>query len=220
MADNYQDHIAQCNQLAQGSPANLVRAITFALATIQQQLETVPDIVQDFEAVGSASRFAFGSKAKGLDWLAVNGDQLYRDAMSNLDNPRELLRVFLQCPGLGLVKAGFTSQLISGHVGCLDVHNIRMYSIPMASLRYSYPKSTELQQTKAQAYVDLCQGLGGSVALWANWCHYVAQKRPGNWSNGLAVSQLHVDCLAGRYMPADLYSNVDFEPRFRSSALD
>jgi hypothetical protein len=214
MPNKYQQHIAQCNQLAQHSPDNLRRAVSFVLATIQQQLETVPDIMADFEQQGSASRFAFGSKATGLDWLQDNAGQLYRDAMAARDNPQQLLQVFLAVPGLGLVKSGFAAQLFAGTVGCIDTHNIKLYGIPLSAIRYGYPKRQQTIDSKLQKYIALCDGIGSSE-LWAAWCQHVAALRPANWQNGLAVSQLHVDCLAGRYMPADLFTGADFEPRYK-----
>lgn len=214
MPDIYQAHIDQCNALAQHSPDNLVRACSFVLATIQQQLETVPDILQDFETVGSASRFAFGSKAAGLDWLADNGPELYREAMAHRDQPSALLETFLQVPGLGLVKAGFASQLFAGSVGCIDVHNIKLYGIKLSSIQYGYPKRRETIDRKLGQYVELCSGIG-SRNLWAAWCQHIAKLRPANWSDGSAVSELHVDCLAGRYMPSELYSGADFTPKFK-----
>jgi len=211
---SYSGDIAACNAAAQESPADLCRAIRFVLATIQQQLETVPDILQDFETAGSASRFAFGSKAAGLDWLSVHGADLYQSAMTHRDDSRALLQDFLRVPGLGLVKAGFACQLFAGTVGCIDTHNIKLYDIPLSTIRYGYPKTVAVQQRKQQQYIDLCSGIGGSLLLWSAWCEYLAAQRPANWADGFAVSALHVDCLQGKYMPAALYTGADFEPAY------
>jgi len=41
---------------------------------------------------------------------------------------KELLNKFSMFPGIQPVKAGFIVQLLYGQMGCLDIHNIRMYS--------------------------------------------------------------------------------------------
>jgi hypothetical protein len=193
----YRTDIDSCNAIAQTGPAEFSRALSFVLATIQQRLETVPAIMADFEEHGSRSRYAFGSKAAGLDYLQANRGDLYRDAMACRYDDKALLALFLQVPGLGLVKAGFACQLFAGSVGCIDVHNIKLYDIPLAAIQYGYPKTAAVQTRKQQAYIDLCKGLGGSALLWSAWCDYLAAQRPGRWPAGRAVSEFHVHCLAG-----------------------
>lgn len=213
MRADYADHIAECNRLAQASPEGLAQAVRFVLATIQQQLETVPDITRDFETVGSASRYAFGSKSAGLDWLAEHSVSLWQSAVFLQHHPQQLLELFLTVPGLGMVKAGFLCQLFAGSVGCIDTHNIKLYGIKLSQLQFGYPKRRETIERKLSGYVGLCHGIG-TQTLWRAWCEHVAALRPANWRDGLAVSQLHVDVLARRYMPASLYTGADFEPRF------
>jgi hypothetical protein len=200
MPDTYAEHIAQCNQLAQSSPDNLRRACTFVLATIQQQLETVPAIMRDFERNGSKSKYAFGSKSAGLDFLRDNIyalDSAAHQALARKDW-QMLLEAFLAVPGLGMVKSGFACQLFAGSVGCIDTHNIKLYGVKLSTLKYGYPKRRETIERKLSDYIGLCHGIG-SRDLWAGWCQYVANLRPDNWADGEAVSQLHIDCLSGHY---------------------
>ena len=213
----YSEHIEQCNEYAQTGPDELARTVTFVLATIQQQLETVPRIVTEFVELGSASAKAFGSKANGLDWLKHNKGKLYTAAMLTQRKPRKLLNAFLAVPGLGLVKAGFAAQLFANQVGCLDLHNIKLYDIPLSALRYGYKLKPETQRKKQQTYVDLCKALGGSAALWTRWCDYLATLRPNNWANGEEVSQFHVDVVTGKEdgTIVDLFTGIDEQPRFK-----
>jgi hypothetical protein len=220
MLNNYSDHIRECNDIVQDSPAGLVRAGLFVLATIQQQLETVPTILRDFETSGSDSPFAFASKAAGIDFLQDHGRTLWRDTVRLQSDPVELQRVYMHIPGMSLVKTGFLVQLATGHVGCLDVHNIALHSIPASIVR---PFNVQKVQPKTatrriETYQEACRDVGGSEFLWRTWCDHVAALRPGNWQDGLEVSALHVDCLTGRERGAmsGLQSGFEFAPKFRT----
>ena len=127
----YSEHIEECNTFAQESPANLKRCCLFVLATIQQQLETVPVALTDIAELAEGSRFAWGPKLKGVTWLEseTRVQLLFDEAHSCIDSPVELLDVFLQVPGFALVKAGFACQIFAGSVGCIDTHNVTLYGI-------------------------------------------------------------------------------------------
>ena len=45
---------------------------------------------------------------------------------SDLSDAEKLLSM-TSIPGIGIVKAGFILQLCTGKVGCLDVHNLKMF---------------------------------------------------------------------------------------------
>lgn len=219
--ETYADHIAECNRIAQASPAGLQTAALFVLATIQQQLETVPTITRDFQTSGPDSPFAFGSKAAGIAYLAEHSRELWRAAHAARDSV-ELQRVFLHVPGLALVKTGFLCQLWDNTVGCLDVHNIALYDVPASITR---PFNVQQVQVKTatrriEAYQAACDAAGGSVALWSKWCDHIAALRPLNWSSGLEVSRLHVDCIAGRERGglSGLQSGFEFAPKYVTGA--
>jgi hypothetical protein len=200
--DNHEaaKHMTACRQFAQADPANLERTLQFVLATIQQQLETVPGILQDFAEHGRRSPFAFGSKAKGLDFIAEQRDTLFEAAHLAKSDPDQLLAVFLTVPGLGLVKAGFACQLFAGSVGCLDVHNVKLYGLPANSLAFRKTLSEDTQARKRRDYVGMCRSLGGSIELWARWCDYKASLQPDNWERGgWSVSKFHIECLTNEF---------------------
>lgn len=214
----YSDHIKECNDFAQANAANLKRSCLFVLATIQQQLETVPVALTDIAQLAEGSRFAWGPKLKGVTWLESETrlGLLFDEATSCIDSPAELLEVFLQVPGFALVKAGFACQIFAGSVGCIDTHNVQMYGIKRGDTRYD-PAKPDTMKRKRERYVSMCDGLGGAHALWSRWCDHVARLRPFNWTDGAEVSQFHVDVILGRESGAitDLFSNVEYEPTFR-----
>ena len=213
----YSNHIKECNEYAQASPANLKRACQFVLATIQQQLETVPVALTDIAELAEGSRFAWGVKKKGVEYIEANYEQLFFAANSCRHSPNILMGVFLGIPGMALVKAGFLCQIFAGSVGCIDTHNVKLYNIPLNVLRYRYEGSDANKAAKVKRYVELCAGLGGAHFLWSRWCDYVASVRPFNWTDGEEVSQFHVDVITGREdgTIADLFTGLEYEPTFR-----
>lgn len=214
---NYSEHIARCNAFCQASPENTARMLHFVVATIQQGLETVPVILESFEEEGTSSRFAFGSKRQALKYISEHSETVYADALKARNDPIHLMKVFLRVPGLGTVKAGFACQLFANLVGCLDVHNIKLYSIPRALLRSPKELKTERAQLKRiSKYVSYCERLGGSETLWRNWCDYKASLQPLNWDDaGLSVSLFHFECLTNSYQHniPDLF-DVDYRASF------
>jgi len=217
---NYSNHIEACNTYAQDSAENFKRAALFVLATVQQQLETVPVALTDICELGMASRFAWGSKSKGVEFIEANYGSMYCTArlIVRQGSDADLMTEFLRIPGMALVKAGFLCQIFAGSVGCIDTHNIKLYNIPVSALRYRYENSAACNQAKVARYVELCNGLGGAHALWSRWCDYVAALRPFNWTDGAEVSQFHVDVITGIEDGAvtDLFSDTEFEPTYRS----
>lgn len=216
----YHADIKECNEFAQSNAASFKRAALFVVATIQQKLEMTAAIVSDLETLGAASRYAFGFKARSVDYLEAEYQTLYRDAMRARGNPQKLLLIFLRVPGLGVVKAGFLAQIFDNAVGCIDMHNVTLYGIPASALRYDKGLKPRTKRAKRAQYVALCHGLGGSAVLWSAWCDYLATIRPANWSDGAEVSRYHVDVITGRETGAmtDLFTGIDDTPTFRSEA--
>ena len=215
----YSRDIVLCNDYAQGSAENFKRAALFVLATVQQQLETVPVALTDICDLGTGSRFAWGNKAKGVEYLDDNYRALFDDARARKSDDVILMDLFLQIPGLALVKAGFLCQIFTGTVGCIDTHNVKLYDIPVSALRYRYENSAECNAAKVTRYVELCNGLGGAHALWSRWCDYVAALRPFNWIDGAEVSRFHLDVITGTETGAitDLFSDIEYEPTFKTT---
>ena len=213
----YSADIEKCNKFAQANAENFKRAALFVLATVQQQLETVPVALTDICELGQASRFAWGIKAQGIKYIEKHYKHLHYLGRCYQDYPVALIETFLRIPGMGLVKAGFLCQIFNGTVGCIDTHNIKLYGVPVSALRYRYERSDKWKAEQVRRYVELCNGLGGAHALWARWCDYVAKLRPNNWADGAEVSRFHVDVITGVETGTitDLFSNVQYEPKFK-----
>lgn len=214
----YVNHIQACNDQCQSGPESTTRMLRFVIATIQQQLETVPDILASFAQEGIGSRFAFGFKANGLLYIDQHADELYWDALASIGDDSLLMEVFMRVPSLGLVKAGFACQLFAGQVGCLDTHNIRMYGLNKNALNVSKKLKPETLAKHVARYCEMCLELGGSASLWAAWCEYKARVAgPGNWPDGAeSVSLLHVEACSGTWwetMPQ--FMLFDETPRFK-----
>jgi hypothetical protein len=107
------------------------------------------------------------------------------------------MRVFLRVPGLGLPKAGFMCQLCAGLVGCMDVHNIKLYGLNPNVLKL--PKTLKNPAKvieKIAVYVELCHGYGTEM-LWNSWCEYLSTKSV-HWVDGFHVSEVHYTYLTSK----------------------
>ena len=139
METMYKLDAVNCQQYSQQSPDNLTDMVLMVVLSIQQNWLGVGDQMLDVRKCGADSKFLWGNKIKTYEYLRDNSCQLYADAMavidsdqSDRDKARSLMEVFLRVTGLGIPKAGFVCQLMAGLVGCMDVHNIRMYGLARA----------------------------------------------------------------------------------------
>jgi hypothetical protein len=191
---------------ARRSPDNFRDVLRFVIATVQQSIETVPDIVADFRTLGSESRFAFDWKARALDYYAEHGETVHGQALAIWEAHKaspgsgaaELTGFFAELPGFGLVKGGFVVQMVFGVSACLDSHNMARFGVNpgrYSAAAYKGLKKPESKAARAAEYVALCNQLGGSAGLWDSWCDYVASLRPDTFESGFDVSRIHVDAL-------------------------
>lgn len=172
------------------------RVVYFVSATIQQHLYTVPGIVREFILLGKDSKYAFGSKKETILWAQDNAHDLW--LYVNLFDGREVnhaLHYFTQIPGIGLVKAGFLAQLLTGKGGCIDVHNAKLYGVDLSKLKITAKEKPETKERKIDLYVKTCENIGGSQYLWDEWCAFVASKYPTKFKDAEDVSKLHVSAI-------------------------
>ena len=87
-------------------------------------------------------------------------------------------------PGLGMVKAAFTVQMLYNELGCIDTHNLRVLGLDRNTV-------TGKSQRKREQYLKI-QGVRTSEEWWDTWCEYVAQRYSARYENGEQVSRLHV----------------------------
>jgi len=193
-------HNPKINKFAQKSPENLKLMVMMVALSIQQPWSAIGGQMKDYRVLGAKSRFVWGNKANTLAWLDDGVEGLHSDAMAVMAQYKgrqldiKLMEVFIQVDGMGLAKAGFCCQLFAGRVGCIDVHNLRRYSIPESVLKFDKNLKPESQVKKIEAYVDACRQRR-SVRLWNSWCELIAKKQPNKWKDGIQVSKVHLDYL-------------------------
>tara|TARA_R110000787_G_scaffold133497_4_gene245801 strand:+ start:80 stop:706 length:627 start_codon:yes stop_codon:yes gene_type:complete len=195
----YKTHNKRINTYALKSPENMANVVLMVSQSIQQVWAGVGKQMQDIEANGLDSVFLKNQTKRKLFielherkrelWLALHD---YRKG--RIDLP-DLLCLFQSIHGLGFVKAGFVLQLCTGEVGCLDIHNLRMYGVKATDFLVSATATTATKRRKAELYIATCEKLGGSASLWDVWCEALASnKRCGHlYTSKHHVSRLHCD---------------------------
>lgn len=106
-----------------------------------------------------------------------------------------LMLELVALPGLGLVKAGFATQMLLGEVGCLDTHNCQRLGISMPQL--DWRRSTLSLHRQVFRYIAQCEKAGGAEKLWNDWCCYVAKREPEKWRDAQDVSAWHWKLIDG-----------------------
>ena len=197
----YINHAKAIQDYAKQSSNNLVDVITMVVLSIQQPWLSVGDQMADVKQNGLDSKFLWGNKRKAYTYITKRKDFIHNQYLavinsnkSDDDKAYSLMNIFLRVEGLGMVKAGFVCQLSAGLVGCIDLHNIRLYGIDEKVLKL--PKSLKtktLRDDRINKYISICHNIG-TENLWDTWCDYLSTKSP-KWSNGFEVSKVHYDYL-------------------------
>ena len=197
----YNIHAKAVQDYSRLSSDNLSDVILMVVLSIQQPWCAVGDQLKDVKRWGIGSKFIWGNKIKTYNFLMSRKDFIYSQYLAVLNSSKSdddkalsLMNVFLQIDGLGLAKAGFVCQLTAGLVGCIDVHNIRMYNIPKKDLAFSKSiKSKTLRDKKISNYISVCHTIG-TENLWDTWCCSLATKTK-RFEDGFHVSKVHYDFL-------------------------
>ena len=197
----YNIHAKAVQDYSRLSSDNLSDVILMVVLSIQQPWYAVGDQLKDVKRWGIGSKFIWGNKIKTYNFLMSRKDFIYSQYLAVLNSSKSdddkalsLMNVFLQIDGLGLAKAGFVCQLTAGLVGCIDVHNIRMYNIPKKDLAFSKSiKSKTLRDKKISNYISVCHRIG-TENLWDTWCCSLATKTK-RFEDGFHVSKVHYDFL-------------------------
>ena len=197
----YKIHAKAVQDYSRLSSDNLSDVILMVVLSIQQPWYSVGEQLKDVKRWGIGSKFIWGNKIKTYNFIVSRKDFIYSQYLAVLNSSKSdddkalsLMNVFLQIDGLGLAKAGFVCQLTAGLVGCIDVHNIRMYNIPKKDLAFSKSiKSKALKDKKISNYVSVCHDIG-TENLWDTWCSFLATKSK-KFEDGFHVSKVHYDFL-------------------------
>ena len=197
----YITHAKAIQNYAKQSSDNLVDVITMVVLSIQQPWLSVGDQMADVKQNILDSKFLWGNKRKAYTYITKRKDFIYNQYLavinsnkSNDDKAYSLMNIFLRVEGLGMVKAGFVCQLSAGLVGCIDLHNIRLYGIDEKVLKLPKSlKTKKLRDDRINKYISICHNIG-TENLWDTWCDYLSTKSP-KWSDGFEVSKVHYDYL-------------------------
>jgi hypothetical protein len=197
----YITHAKAIQNYAKQSSDNLVNVITMVVLSIQQPWLSVGDQMADVKQNGLDSKFLWGNKRKAYTYITKRKDFIHNQYLAVINSSKSddnkaysLMNIFLRVEGLGMVKAGFVCQLSAGLVGCIDLHNIRLYGIDEKVLKL--PKSLKtktLRDDRINKYISICHNIG-TENLWDTWCDYLSTKSP-KWSDGFEVSKVHYDYL-------------------------
>ncbi len=175
---------------------NFAAVLRFVVITIQNRLhncpadcETVNEVLtgqagDDIER--EAAGILYGSKRAAVDYIESEKAALYWQAEeiayhaeSEREAAQNLIALFCNIPGIGMVKSGFICQLLYSCGGCLDRHNIERFDIKPArikSCRYKNAKRAATRRAIISEYLDLCEAAGGCRALWNSWCRFLSDR--------------------------------------------
>lgn len=174
------------------SEEHMYRALLFVRLSIRRHLEHVGDMV-NLAVEEGPDALPNAQEKRSCAELSLLASKLFHHYSAD-SNPLDILRESVRVFGIGVVKAGFIAQLLTGHIGCLDSHNLKMYGI---TERFELGASWQRNEAKLLTYVALCAQLGGSGNLWDMWCEHVSRIRPKVWPTAESVSQYHVDVITG-----------------------
>ena len=186
---------------AKQSPKHTEMVCTFVIASIRTQLSTLPRIMKTYRRRGKNGLDELMPKQKeGILYVRQNRKWLFnlveRYRNGGITTEETLLEL-MTIPCIGLVKAGFLLQCLTGTVGCLDCHNLREHGLKEGAFKLSHNRVTEANLRKVRNYIQVCEELGGSETLWNEWCEGMADRYSKRFADANAVSFLHSQAIAG-----------------------
>ncbi len=202
----FNTHCTAVQQYSQRHVDNMADTVLMVVLSIQQNWLGVGDQIADVRANKLDSKFLWGNKIKTYQYLMANKHKMFAQVKAVLNSKKSydakaysLMRIFLRVDGLGLPKAGFCCQLIAGMVGCMDIHNIRLYDLDPKTFKLNPNPKTQrarlINDEKIQTYITLCHDYG-CENLWNSWCENLATKS-NRWQDANHVSEVHYTYLIG-----------------------
>jgi hypothetical protein len=214
----FENHQPKISAYGRANPENFARVLNFVIVTIRNRLFNVPadmETLERPETPDSLAAVLYGWKQDSIAQIERERESLYYQAESivyHAESEREaaenLINLFCQIKGLGMVKAGFAAQLLYGCGGCLDSHNLERFGIKPARVKSDRLKTAKTLKTKravVSEYLDYCEQFGGCARLWDSWCEHLfsvddetGRKMNGNvspYKSAHHVSALHCESL-------------------------
>tara|TARA_R110000751_G_scaffold26104_1_gene70296 strand:+ start:2298 stop:2912 length:615 start_codon:yes stop_codon:yes gene_type:complete len=202
----FNTHCKAVQEYSQRNANNMADTVLMVVLSIQQNWLGVGEQLADVRANKKDSKYLWGNKIKTYDYLMSNKSKMFAQIQAVLnsnksydDKAYSLMIIFLRVDGLGVPKAGFCCQLIAGMVGCMDLHNIKMYKLDVNSFKLNpKPKTDKANKQNIERiknYIHLCHDYG-CEQLWDSWCDNLATKSK-RWQDGNHVSEVHYTYLTG-----------------------
>ena len=197
-------------------PDALVNTGLFVLLTIQAGLSTVRGAMRKVELDGNDADCLWGKKRDGFEYLIDHKDYLYGKVYHiadtyGYDTPmgcQEIIRLFVDVPNLGMVKAAFFAQCLGFNTACLDSHNLKRFGVSSGAVKLNMKAKEHTIRRKIAEYIQLCHDLRKQVGTmeavsrtsanyyWDIWCDDVAGNRANRaLDTGDVVSRYHVECV-------------------------
>ncbi|MEK9895073.1 MAG: hypothetical protein VW518_01425 [Burkholderiaceae bacterium] len=171
-------------------------ALQFVSRSIRNHFYRMPIITFQENTMGvEAPSLQQQIKREAFEYINANKKFLHKNLYSNDLSVAEKILSMTSIPGIGIVKAGFIVQLCTGQVGCLDVHNLKMFGLTESTFKFSKSVRQNTALAKINLYIETCQKLGGSEFLWDNWCEFIAKKYPKHFKSAEEISKMHVDLI-------------------------
>jgi hypothetical protein len=195
----YKTDCKEIEDHAWNNPEGLRDVVEFTLCTIQAGLHGTLAQRKDISKQGLFSRFLWGKKAAGLEYVVQNNHKLWTElgylrekSTNDLDVITEVIFILMKIPNIGLVKAGFIAQMLGFNVACLDSHNLKRLGKDISFVTIGSKLKKWTKYRKIKAYVEFCQ-VKGSEYWWNSWCEYVAGNRANkDLATKEMVSRFHV----------------------------
>ena len=181
---------------AQENAEQFKEVVTFVFLTIQQPFKGVPAQCQDVRDNGIESRYLWGWKREGFAYIEAHGAEVWQKCNTLYREQPEgwqvaIMQELVKVPGLGVVKAGFVTQLCWGFGGCFDTHNLRAWGFDTETFKLPKSLKPSTVRQKIAVYLDVVERVGGTERLWDLWCERVASVYPKWYRDAEHVSHLH-----------------------------
>ena len=168
----YKTHATIISEHALKTPQGLLNVITFTFSTIQQPLSTSLNQLNDIDVNGIESKYLFGSKRAGLKYARENIVKLFwdiqelkKESLTDVEIVCKAVRLFMEIPGLGCVKASFVCQMLGFNVACIDSHNLERLGMALKDV------TCEQAFKNHTTWVDNPNYQDGNGQLWGSYKH-------------------------------------------------
>ena len=188
----YSDHVKLINAGMRADPEVFARGVMFAILSIRQPIDRVPELLADLDRNGENSiALNPAMKYDGWAYLQNHACALWRDVCA-LDTRDALVRL-LAVPSLGIVKAAFVLQFLGHDIACLDTHNLRKSGLSMRAFTNHSVKGSRSIQGFTSRQIDLyfahAHGEGFAQRFWDTWCK---ERAPAYAMTAEQISELHL----------------------------